>query len=118
MSIGDNSESSPSSNKRPKTEKDGAPPAGTSDPDKSPQSLESGVPGEDGKSDEELENADYETGSEYDFEMPSDFEEEEEMVAPTPMERIKSYDASNQTKPSVSGFDKLCMAKKRFDFTL
>ena len=57
---------------------------------------------------------DYYDGSDYDFEMPTT--DEEEGVTPvTPMERIKSYDATSQTKPSVSGFDKLCMAKKRCD---
>ena len=104
MSLGDE----PSSNKRPKTEKEEEV---ESNPEKSPASLESGVPGEDSKTDDEEEDDD--DVSEYDFEMPSDLDEEEDEVAPTPMERIKSHDPSSQAKPSVSGFDKLCMAKKR-----
>ena len=53
-------------------------------------------------------------GSDYDFEMPSDIDQEDE-IEPIPLERIKSFDAEKASdKPSVSGFDKLAMAKKRY----
>lgn len=119
MSVADDStaaanadnDQSPSGSKRAKTEPD---------PEKSPESgvqksdedlaEEDEEGGDDEDNDEDMN--DYYDGSDYDFEMPST--DEEEGVTPvTPMERIKSYDATSQTKPSVSGFDKLCMAKKR-----
>ena len=121
MSVADDStaaanadnDQSPSGSKRAKTEPD---------PEKSPESgvqksdedlaEEDEEGGDDEDNDEDMN--DYYDGSDYDFEMPTT--DEEEGVTPvTPMERIKSYDATSQTKPSVSGFDKLCMAKKRCD---
>ena len=69
---------------------------------------------EEGVEDDEDDEMYDDGGSEYDFEMPSDIDEEDE-VEPIPLERIKSFDAEKASdKPSVSGFDKLAMAKKRY----
>jgi len=88
-----------------------------SDPEKSP---ESGVPEENQEEEEEVDDDEIDLtegddGSEYDFEMPSDVEEESSKpVMPTPMDRIKAHDPTSEKKPnSAYGFDKLCLAKKR-----
>jgi len=113
---------SPSGNKRSKTDdervvinrEDEADNDYPGDPEKSP---ESGLPEENQEvEEEEEEEIDLcDDDSEYDFEMPSDVEDDSTVIV-TPVDRIQTHDPDSDKKPKASGFDKLALAKKRYIF--